>query len=68
MRTAIDPRRLLQAADALLEAMDPDGDGMVVVHAVVDGRPAPGSFTPGELVEAMAMLIRLGLAPGEDPD
>jgi hypothetical protein len=58
--------RLFAAADALLEAMSsPDGmNALIDMSFRPQGCPEPGDspFSEAELVEAMAMLIRMGLA------
>jgi hypothetical protein len=62
----IHPDRLLGAADALLRAMDSEegDDAAVNVWVGRTRRPAAdaGTFTLGEYIEAMTMLIRLGCA------
>ena len=67
MQTIIDPKRLFQAADALLEAIHDGPRGLIVVHVGAEHEAPPGTFKPAELVEAMTMLLRLGLVPGDLP-
>jgi|GEM_PF-2486109 len=70
-RPTISVERLFAAADALLEAMrQPDGMNtlidMSLRHATHPGNPGESPFSENELVEAMAMLIRMGLVgPGQ---
>ena len=70
MQNTIDPRRLCQAADALLDAMSaPEGPrGVVVLHTGAESQAPPGAYKPAELVEAMSMLLRLGLVRRDPPD
>ena len=64
--TSIDPHRLLDAADLLLKAVESEQGQSSVIDACV-GKPemlrheAVKRFTIAELVEAMAMLWRMGL-------
>jgi hypothetical protein len=68
----IDANRLCAAADALLEAMGSEDGMSALVTMRVDEDPPPslraGGFTHVELVRAMSMLIRLGLAGPLAPD
>jgi hypothetical protein len=68
LETGVDSDRLCRAADMLLTAMrSPRGhDTLVLMHvgSVFRGVvPSRDFFTSDECVEAMAMLIRLGLVP-----
>ena len=59
----IDPVRLIEAADCLLEAQAKRPNGLALVDVWMGkagGTPAKGLYTYSELVEAMAFLIRLG--------
>lgn len=70
-RPTISVERLFAAADALLEAMSsPDGMNALIDMSLRHGtHPAAAGdspFSENELVEAMAMLIRMGLVgPGQ---
>lgn len=60
----IDPVRLVEAADCLLEAQSKRPNGLALVDVWMGkagGTPAKGLYTYSELVEAMAFLIRLGV-------
>lgn len=59
--------RLIAAADALLEAIS-STDGMQALVEVRMDEPAEqdsvsGPFTQDEFMEAMSMLVRMGLVP-----
>lgn len=61
---SVDPIRLLEAADCLLEAQAKRPNGLALVDVWMGkagGSPAKGLYTYSELVEAMAFLIRLGV-------
>ncbi len=62
-RTSIPTDRLFAAADALLEALA-SGEGRNALIRMYVGRrlrdATDGAFTETELVEAMAMLLRMG--------
>lgn len=70
-RPTISAERLFAAADALLDAMSrPDGMNTLIDMSLRDAtQPAASGesiFSENELVEAMAMLIRMGLVgPGQ---
>jgi hypothetical protein len=60
----VDPVRLIEAADCLLEAQSKRPNGLALVDVWMGkagGTPAKGLYTYSELVEAMAFLIRLGV-------
>lgn len=62
----VDPNRLLDAADVLLQALAAErgGDANTSAQGTDAVRnPALMRYTIAELVEAMAMLWRLGLVP-----
>ena len=63
-----DPNRLVDAADALLEAAAAKPDGLALVDLWNgDARVAPDhAYTAQELVEAMVFLLRLGLVVPRD--
>ncbi|MBY0260938.1 MAG: hypothetical protein K2Q20_01240 [Phycisphaerales bacterium] len=73
-RPVISTERLFAAADALLEAMSrPDGMNtlidMSLRHATHTAAAGETPFSENELVEAMAMLIRMGLVgPGRQAE
>ena len=64
-RTGVTTQRLFAAADRLLEAMASEHGMHALVRmsaAAADGGTRDGVFTEPELVEAMILLRRLGLA------
>ena len=66
------PNRLLAAADVLLAALHPPRGGesrisMYVGPCRVGEQISPRMFTADELIEAMAMLMRMGLVPTDKP-
>lgn len=63
----IEPKRLFQAADALIAALESGGNGADSLVSMIAGDDRPDTstaaddvFTELELVEAMDMLIRMG--------
>lgn len=67
--STIRTERLFAAADLLLAAVNSEDGMKSTVEVATDERHdalTDGLFTQAELVEAMAFLIRLGLAPGSD--
>ncbi len=62
--TSLDARRLLDAADLLLNAAQdrPDGLSLIDLWTEHDGDAPVSSFSSDELIEAMLFLFRLGLA------
>ncbi|HMN39680.1 MAG TPA: hypothetical protein PKE29_02470 [Phycisphaerales bacterium] len=68
LKPTVSPNRLCAAADRLLAAIDsPQGrNAPVVVYTGPlrrAGRVCEDAFTCEEFIEAMAMLIRMGLVP-----
>ncbi len=65
-RSETDADRLLVAADLLLRAFESqDVYALIAMHidcGRAGGPAAPGVFTQAELGEAMAFLVRMGLA------
>lgn len=61
-----EPDRLLDAADAILNAERQPGGGYVTMWRD-DSRPASSGFSSQELVAAMVFLRRLGLVRESDP-
>jgi hypothetical protein len=66
--TQIDHNRLIDAADALLKAIESEEVADQLITMLVHEENGTGTrpadwFTEAELVEAMDLLIRLGLAP-----
>ncbi|MBX3359536.1 MAG: hypothetical protein KF745_14040 [Phycisphaeraceae bacterium] len=71
-RTTVDTRRLFDAADQLLIAMRSESGKRFIRMCIDGGTPSSGMlrgavFTQFELVEAMNLLIRLGLVPSRSP-
>lgn len=69
----IDPNRLFAAADAILRASRPSLGQDARISMCVGGQRVGDSlpknvFTSEELMEAMAMLMRMGLAPSAQAD
>jgi hypothetical protein len=72
LETVVSPSRLFAAADAILGGIhSPSGfNARVSMHVgpIRSGRSLPESvFTSNELMEAMAMLIRMDLLPAHEP-
>jgi hypothetical protein len=68
----IDVNRLFAAADALLDAMSSHDGADALIQMYAGNRPdATGlpanMFTQAELVEAMAMLVRMGYSTRSVP-
>jgi hypothetical protein len=60
----VDPTRLCDAADAILDALVAHGDEaqvMMLLDANEQSEPDDGAYSCAELIEAMSLLMRLGV-------